>query len=82
MADWKAVPLRRRLCSAERLSEAAISFGSVCLKMSGSRSSASLCSLTFCDQRRAWRPWRRCLLDCVRIWLRPLCVPEAVFLPD
>jgi hypothetical protein len=43
--------LRRELRSAERFSDAAIIFGSVSLKTPRLRSSASLCSVTRCDQR-------------------------------
>jgi hypothetical protein len=43
--------LRRRLRSAERFSDRAISLGSDCVKTPGSRSSASLVSVTRCDHR-------------------------------
>jgi hypothetical protein len=43
--------LRRELRSAERLSEAAIFFGSVCLNTPRFKSSASLSRVTRCDQR-------------------------------
>ena len=50
-ADRYALVLRRELRSAERLSEAAIFFGSVSLKTPCLRSSASLPCVTRCDQR-------------------------------
>lgn len=50
-ADRYALVLRRELRSAERLSEAAIFFGSVSLKTPCLRSSASLPWVTRCDQR-------------------------------
>lgn len=50
-ADRYALVLRRELRSAERLSEAAIFFGSVSLKTPCFRSSASLSCVTRCDQR-------------------------------
>src|SRR5690606_5543409 len=49
MAERNGPALRRRLASAERLSEAAIAFGSLRVKTSCSRSSASLLSVTCCD---------------------------------
>jgi hypothetical protein len=50
-AERYAPALRRELCSAERLSEAAIRFGSRNVKTPRRRSSASLSRLTRCDQR-------------------------------
>ena len=43
--------MRRELCSAERLSDAAIFLALVCLKTPRFRSSASLSCVTRCDQR-------------------------------
>jgi len=43
--------LRRRLCSAERLSDAAICLALGLVKTPLSSVSASLCSVTSCDQR-------------------------------
>jgi hypothetical protein len=54
--------LRRRLRSAERLSERAMRAGSRCLKIRSSRSSASLVCITCFDQRR---PPRRGGLLCL-----------------
>src|SRR3972149_2462701 len=53
MAERKGSALRRLLSSADRLSEAAISFGSLSVNTPVSRSSARECSVTACDQR--WR---------------------------
>ena len=50
-AERYAPALRRELCSAERLSEAAIRFGSRNVKRPRRRSSASLSRLTRCDRR-------------------------------
>jgi hypothetical protein len=50
IADWYGVPFRRRLDSADRLSEAAIRRGSRLRKTFFSRSSASLLSVTLADQ--------------------------------
>jgi hypothetical protein len=51
MADWYGVPFRRRLCSAERFSDAATARGLFFSKTPGARSSASLVSVTRCDHR-------------------------------
>src|SRR5712671_6333687 len=58
-AERKASALRRRLRSAERLSDAAIRFGLLSLNTPGSRSSALLSRVTRCDHLRAVRvPFR------------------------
>src|SRR6478736_5637694 len=49
MADWNGSALRRWLCSADRLSEAAIFLASSDSKTWFSRSIASLCSVTSAD---------------------------------
>jgi hypothetical protein len=49
MADWNGPTLRRRLCSAERLSERAMAAGEALLKTLGSRSSALLPRVTAAD---------------------------------
>src|SRR3990170_8240526 len=51
MAERKGSAFRRVLSSADRLSEAAISFGSLSVNTPVSRSSAAECSVTACDQR-------------------------------
>jgi hypothetical protein len=51
MADWKGVPLRRWLRSADRLSDSATARGLWEAKTMGSRSSALLPVVTRCDQR-------------------------------
>src|SRR3990172_3680266 len=51
MAERKGSAFRRVLTSAERLSEAAIFFGSFSVNTPCSRSSASERSVTSCDQR-------------------------------
>src|SRR5260370_39116128 len=51
MADRNGSVLRRRLRSAERFSERAIRFGSSKVKTRGSKASALLSFVTFCDQR-------------------------------
>src|SRR5216683_7195576 len=51
MADWNGVPLRRRLRSADRLSDIATFRGVLIAKTLGSRSSALLVTVTRCDQR-------------------------------
>jgi hypothetical protein len=49
IAERNGSALRRVLCSAERLSERAMAFGSLFVKTPCSRSSASLRSITLCD---------------------------------
>jgi hypothetical protein len=51
MADWKGVPFRARLASAERLSDAAIRRGLLSLKTPFSSASAWLSRVTRLDQR-------------------------------
>src|SRR3979490_2646446 len=51
-AERNGSALRRLLRSAERFNEAAIRLGSLEVKTPPSRVSASLCSVTSCDQRR------------------------------
>jgi hypothetical protein len=57
IADWNGSALRRWLCSAECLSDTAMRRALRDLKMSLSRSSASLFSVTVADHRR----WDGCL---------------------
>lgn len=52
MAERYGSLLRRRLCSADRLSDWAMAVGSASLKTPGSRSSALLVSVTWRDQYR------------------------------
>jgi len=52
MTDWKGVPLRLRLVSAERFNDRAMGLGLEDLNTDGSRSSASLLRMTPADQRR------------------------------
>jgi hypothetical protein len=52
IAERKASVLRRRLCSADRLSDAAMARALDFLNTSGSRSSALLLDVTRADQRR------------------------------
>src|SRR5215475_11667205 len=59
MADWYWPALRRRLLSAERLSEAATALGLRRVKTRASRSSASLVCVTRCDHFRVVPPARR-----------------------
>lgn len=49
IAERNGSALRRELCSAERLSERAMAFGSLFVKTPCWRSSASLLSMTLCD---------------------------------
>lgn len=49
IAERNGSAFRRLLRSAERLSERAMAFGSLFVKMPDSRSSASLRSITFAD---------------------------------
>src|SRR5271156_5831978 len=56
IADRYGSALRRRLRSADAFSDLAIFLGSFDLKMSRSRSRASLCSVTSADHLRSW--WR------------------------
>src|SRR6476660_6609880 len=51
MADRYGSDLRRWLCSAERLSDRAIFFGSFSVNMPFFKSRALELSVTFCDQR-------------------------------
>src|SRR5215831_11426402 len=51
-AERKGLLFRRLLLSADRFSDAAIRLGSRNVKTPLSRVSASLCSVTCCDQRR------------------------------
>src|SRR6516162_11875115 len=77
-AERKGLLFRRELLSADRFKDAAIRLGSRDVKTPLSSVSASLCSVTCCDQRRPFRavplrraPWR----------LRPtLRLDAAVFL--
>src|SRR5262245_16348792 len=55
-AERKGSALRRLLRSADRFSEAAIALGSRLVNTPSSSVSASLCSVTACDQRRALLP--------------------------
>src|SRR5215468_6673148 len=54
-AERKGLPLRRLLFSADRFKDAAIRLGSRDAKTPFSRVSASLCSVTWRDQRRPVR---------------------------
>src|SRR5260370_38764009 len=54
-AERKGRPLRRLLLSADRFKDAAIRLGSRDVKTPFSRVSASLCSVTWRDQRRPVR---------------------------
>src|SRR5215510_9543553 len=56
MADWNAVPLRRRLRSADRFNEAATVRGLRDAKTLGSKSRALLVKVTRCDQRELGPP--------------------------
>jgi hypothetical protein len=49
IAERNGSAFRRVLCSAERLSDRAMAFGSLLVKTPCSRSSASLRSITFAD---------------------------------
>jgi hypothetical protein len=49
IADWKGDAFRRRLASAERLSDAAMRLGLLDVKMLDSRSSALLVCITRCE---------------------------------
>src|SRR5271168_6186 len=60
IADRYGSALRRRLRSADAFSDLAILLGSFDLKMSRSRSRASLCSVTSADHLRSW--WRSVLM--------------------
>ncbi len=51
MADRYGSTFLRVLCSAERFSDRAMAAGSSKVNTSGSRSSALLVRVTFCDQR-------------------------------
>src|SRR4029079_15035414 len=51
-AERNGSDLRRLLRCAERFNEAAMRLGSLKVKTPGSSVSASLCSVTSCDQRR------------------------------
>src|SRR5262245_62972481 len=55
-AERNASALRRLLRSADRFSDAAIALGSRLVNTPLSSVSASLCSVTACDQRRALLP--------------------------
>ena len=71
MAERNGSALRRRLRSAERLSERAIARGSFKEKTPLSRSSASLVSVTCCDQRLVFLPGERDRFDAfLRIFQR------------
>jgi len=65
IADWYGPALRRRLRSADRLSEAAIARELPCLKTAGSSASALLRRVTSPDQ------WRRLAARPVRSLLAP-----------
>src|SRR6516225_3216122 len=54
-AERKGLLFRRELLSADRFKDAAIRSGSRNVKTPLSRLSASLCSVTCCDQRRPFR---------------------------
>src|ERR1700720_1100562 len=54
IADRYGSALRRRLRSADAFSDLAIFFGSFDLKISRSRSRASLCSVTSADHLWSW----------------------------
>src|SRR5215470_11474498 len=54
-AERKGLLFRRELLSADRFKDAAIRLGSRDVKTPLSRLSASLCSVTCCDQRRPFR---------------------------
>jgi len=62
IADWNGPDLRRLLWSADLLSESAISRGSSSVNTPASRSSASLVSVTCCDQRLSFVEVFLCLL--------------------
>jgi hypothetical protein len=62
MAERNGSALRRRLRSAERLSERAIARGSFKENTPPSRSRASLVVVTRCDQRRVFFPAARVFL--------------------
>jgi hypothetical protein len=71
MAERNGSALRRRLRSAERLSERAIAPGSFKEKTPLSRSRALLVSVTCCDQRLVFLPGERDRFDaCLRIFQR------------
>src|SRR5262245_1525410 len=75
-AERKGLPLRRLLFSADRFKDAAIRLGSRDVKTPFSRVSASLCSVTWRDQRRPVR--RRAAAFCPRPRrLRPALVFDA-----
>src|ERR1700678_2762300 len=60
IADRYGSAFRRRLRSADTFSDLAISFGSFDLKISRSRSRASLCSVTSADHLWSW--WRSVIM--------------------
>src|SRR5262245_23271469 len=77
-AERKGLALRRLLLSAERFKEAAIRLGSRNVKTPLSRVSASLCSVTWRDQRRPL-PARRDEAPCRRPRpLRPALRLDAI----
>lgn len=81
-AERKGLPFRRLLLSADRFKDAAIRLGSRDVKTPLLRVSASLCSVTWRDQRRPVRAARRDEPLCRRLRrLRPtLLLDAAVFL--
>src|SRR6266446_4753627 len=81
-AERKGLLFRRRLLSADRFNDAAIRLGSRNVKTPLSRVSASLCSVTCCDQRRPVPAARRDEPRCRGLrHLRPAFLLEAaVFL--
>src|SRR5215510_10659729 len=75
-AERKGLPLRRLIFSADRFKDAAIRLGSRDVKTPFSRVSASLCSVTWRDQRRPVRRRRAALCPRPRR-LRPALVFDA-----